>query len=281
MILRAGKGMDVTAAILAGGLGTRLRPVVADRPKVLAPVGGRPYLTYLLDQLAAASVREVVLLTGHGADQVRDALGETYAGLRLIYSAEPAPLGTAGAIRRALPHLSAPAVLLLNGDSYCDVDLAAFGRSHRERRADVSLVLARVPDASRFGQVRVRPGGRVVRFEEKGETCRAGWVNAGVYLLDRTLVGEVPSSRPASLERDLLPAWVTGRRVCGFRCRGRFLDIGTPQSYAEAESFFNFTRRVAPGHIDQGRGRVYTPLPTDVTRNRENTRVSLARMPPR
>src|SRR5437879_601155 len=112
--------MDVTAAILAGGLGTRLRSVIADRPKVLAPVGGRPYLTYLLDQLAKAAVREVVLLTGYGAEQVRDALGATYAGMRLVHAAEPAPLGTAGALRHALPHLRSPAVLLMNGDSYCD-----------------------------------------------------------------------------------------------------------------------------------------------------------------
>jgi NDP-sugar pyrophosphorylase family protein len=230
--------MDFTAAILAGGLGTRLRPVVADRPKVLAPVGGRPYLTYLLDQLAGAPVREVVLLTGHGADQVRRALGESYAGLRLVYSAEPAPLGTGGALRHALPHLSAPAVLLLNGDSYCDVDLEAFARFHRTGPGGASLVLVRVPDASRFGQVRLGHTGRVLRFEEKGATRGPGWVSAGVYLLDRALVAESPPGRPISLERDLLPQWVARRLVRGFRCGGRFLDIGTPQSYAEAEPFF-------------------------------------------
>ena len=229
--------MNVTAAILAGGLGTRLRSVVADRPKVLVPVGGRPYLAYLLDQLAAAAVREVVLLTGHEASQVRDALGDTHAGLSLVYSAEPAPLGTGGAIRHALPHLSAPMVLLLNGDSYCDVDLEAFARFHRSESAGGSLVLIRVPDASRYGQVRLGRTGRVVRFEEKGATRGPGWVSAGVYLLDRALVAEVQPG-PLSLERDLLPRWVAEGRVRGFRCGGRFLDIGTPQSYALAEQFF-------------------------------------------
>ena len=229
--------MDVTAAILAGGLGTRLRSVVTDRPKVLAPVCGRPYLTYLLDQLAAASVREVVLLTGHRAEQVRDALGDIHAGLRLIYSAEPAPLGTGGALRHALPHLSAPTIVLLNGDSYCDVDLEAFARFHRAASAGVSLVLVRVPDATRFGLVRVGRSGRVLRFDEKGTSQGPGWVSAGVYLIDRVLVAEVPP-RPLSLERDLLPQWVAERRVRGFRCDGRFLDIGTPQSYALAEQFF-------------------------------------------
>jgi NDP-sugar pyrophosphorylase family protein len=230
--------MDVTAAILAGGLGTRLRSVVTDRPKVLAPVCGRPYLTYLLDQLAAASVREVVLLTGHAADQVRDTLGETHAGLRLMYSAEPIPLGTGGALRNALPHLSAQTVLLLNGDSYCDVDLTAFVHFHRAEPAGASLVLVRVPEASRFGQVRGGRTGRILRFEEKGEAQGPGWINAGVYLIDRALLAGVPPGRALSLERDLLPGWVAERQVRGYRCDGRFLDIGTPESYAEAEEFF-------------------------------------------
>ncbi|HKI38700.1 MAG TPA: nucleotidyltransferase family protein [Gemmataceae bacterium] len=227
--------MDVSVAILAGGLGTRLRSVVSDRPKVLAPVGGRPYLTYLLDQLASAAIPEVVLLAGYGAGQIRDALGETYGPMRLVYSVEPAPLGTAGALRLALPHLPSSTVLLLNGDSYCDVDLGAFRRCHR---GGASLALARVPDASRFGQVRVGRDGRVIRFEEKGAADGPGWVNAGIYLLDRSLIEEIPPRRPTSLERDLLPGWVLARCVRGFRCGGRFLDIGTPQSYAEAEDFF-------------------------------------------
>jgi NDP-sugar pyrophosphorylase family protein len=230
--------MDVTAAILAGGLGTRLRSVVADRPKVLAPVGGRPYLAYLLDQLAAAAVRAVVLLTGHGAGQVRETFGDAHSGLCLIYSAAPAPLGTGGALRHALPHLTAPAVLLLNGDSYCDVDLAAFARFHQTESAGVSLVLVRVPDASRFGRVRLGQSGCVLRFEEKAAAQRPGWINAGVYLIDRALIAEVPPG-PRSLERDLLPRWVAEGRVRGFRCGGRFLDIGTPRSYAEAEEFFH------------------------------------------
>jgi NDP-sugar pyrophosphorylase family protein len=230
---------DVTAAILAGGLGTRLRSVVGDRPKVLAEVGGRPFLTYLLDQLARAGAREVVLLTGYGADQVRDALGESYAGMRLSYSTEPMPLGTGGALRWALPRLASPAVLLLNGDSCCDVELGDFWRFHREYGADVSLVLARVADASRFGRVETERGGRVARFVEKGPSGAAGWVNAGIYLIERPLIAELPLLRPLSLEHDLFPGWVKARHVRGFRCRGRFLDIGTPQSYAAAETFLH------------------------------------------
>ena len=227
---------DVSTAVLAGGLGTRLRAAVADRPKVLAPVAGRPFLTHLLDRLARAGAREVVLLTAHAAAQVRDALGEEYAGMRLRYSVEPAPLGTAGAVRQALPLLRSDTILLLNGDSYCDVDLAAFRRSHDG--AATGLTLTRVADASRFGRVRVAADGRVVDFEEKKADGRPGWINAGVYLLPRALLQGLDPARPASLERDLLPAWVAAGRVRGFRAGGRFIDIGTPESYAEAEAFF-------------------------------------------
>ncbi len=229
--------MDITAAILAGGLGTRLRSVVADRPKVLAPVGGRPYVTYLLDQLAGAALREVVLLTGHGAAQVRAALGDCHAGVSLLYSVEPAPLGTGGALRHALPFLRSRTILLLNGDSYCDVDLGALQQLHHSEAADVSMVLARVCDARRFGGVCLAENGRVVRFAEKAARW-GGWINAGVYLLDRSVIEPIPPGGQVSLERDLLPWWVRSRRVYGLRCRGRFLDIGTPESYAEAERFF-------------------------------------------
>jgi NDP-sugar pyrophosphorylase family protein len=242
----------LSAAILCGGLGTRLRPVVADRPKPLALVRGRPFLTYLLDRLDAAGVREVVLLTGHRAGQVRAALGDRYAGLRLRYSEEPAPLGTAGAVRLALPLLRGPAVLLLNGDSYCRVHLAAFHAAHRRRAADVSLVLAQSPDAARFGRVETGRDGRVRCFREKAAAAGAAWINAGVYLIDRGLLEALPAGEPRSLERDLFPEWVGSTRFFGFRCRGRFLDIGTPESYAAAERFFRpaeaaLTAAPAPG----------------------------------
>jgi D-glycero-alpha-D-manno-heptose 1-phosphate guanylyltransferase len=234
----ARKRLGVSAAILAGGLGTRLRPVIADRPKVLAPVHGRPYLTFLLEQLAAALVEEVVLLTGFQADLVRGTLGEVYGGMRVLYSEESVPLGTAGAIRWALPKLSAPTVLLLNGDSYCDVNLTVFHNFHDRCAAHVSLVLARVPGASRFGKVCVDNHSRVKRFEEKTAVHATNWINAGIYLLERPLIEEIPMGRRLSLEHDLFPAWVERFRFCGFRCAGRFLDIGTPQAYAEAERFF-------------------------------------------
>jgi NDP-sugar pyrophosphorylase family protein len=233
-----GRLEDVTAAVLAGGLGTRLRSRIADRPKVLAPVHGRPYLAYLLEQLAEAGVRDVVLLTGYRGDQVRSTFGATYAGLRLTYSVECEPLGTAGSLRQALPYLRSSIILVLNGDSYCAAPLADFWAFHHRQSADFSLVLTRVEDSSRYGRVHVESDRRILRFEEKSSADGPGWVNAGIYLVNRPLIEEVPPTGPVSLERDMLPVWVPGRRCFGFSCQARFLDIGTPESYADAEAFF-------------------------------------------
>lgn len=229
---------DATAAILAGGLGTRLRSRVTDRPKVLAPVHGRPYLAYLLEQLAEAGIRHIVLLTGYRAEQIQATFGDTYGGLRLTYSVEPSPLGTAGALRWALPQLSSSTILLVNGDSYCGTSLSDLWELHHARSADLSLVLSFRDSCSRYGRVALGSDDRVLGFEEKSETDDAGWVNAGIYVLSRALIQDIPIDVPTSLERDLCPAWVAGKRCFGFRCQAPFLDIGTPDSYAQAEAFF-------------------------------------------
>lgn len=229
---------DVSAAILAGGLGTRLRAVVADRPKVLAEVAERPFVTYLLDQLASAGLREVLLLTGYRGEQVYAALGRRYRGVRLRYSQEESPLGTGGALRAGLDYLESPTVLLLNGDSFCDLELRPFLTFHAGRAPEASLALARVADTSRYGRVRLGADDRVVGFEEKSPDGGPGWINAGVYLLSRRLIEGIPEGdAPVSLERDVLPSRVAGGNVHGYRQGGPLLDIGTPESYALAEAF--------------------------------------------
>ena len=209
----------VTAAVLAGGLGTRLRAVVADRPKVLAPVAGRPFLAHLLDQLAEAGVRETVLLVGHMAELVREEFGDWYREMRLAYSHESDPLGTGGAVRLALPHFHRESVLLLNGDSYCRADYPALMAFHRQTQGSASLVLTRVPNASRFGRVVVGAGGRVERFEEKDPTPTPGWINAGVYLLGREVIAGIePGARPLAGTR---PVAGVGRGGPGVRLPSR------------------------------------------------------------
>ena len=227
--------LPTTAAILAGGLGTRLRPVVADRPKALARVAERPFVAFLLDQLEAAGVRDVVLLTGHRAEQVRDELGDRHGSMRLRYSPEREPLGTAGAVRLALPMIDSESLLLLNGDSFCEADLDAIGRFHAPETC--SLVLAQVEDSERYGQVEADEEGTIHGFREKGTSLGPAWINAGVYLLSRSIVKMIPPNRAVSLEREVFPRLVREGLLRGFRQEGPFIDIGTPDSYARAEAF--------------------------------------------
>jgi NDP-sugar pyrophosphorylase family protein len=242
---------DCAAVVLAGGQGTRLRSVLPDRQKVVAPVGGRPFLAWMLDRLDAAGLEVAVLCTGHLAAQVRAALGTRHGRLALRYSEEPVPLGTGGALRRALVQTSARTFLVLNGDSVSDVDVAAVVRRHRERGARGTLVLARVPDARRYGAVRVGRNCRVLGFEEKPPVARPGWVYAGIAVIARELLAAAPPGRACSLERELLPSWVAAG-IEAYRTRRTFLDIGTPAAYAQAAHFC--AGRSVTGPVEPARG---------------------------
>ena len=228
---------EVTAAILVGGLGSRLRPAVTGHPKALANVGERPFLTYLFDQLVAAGTRDVVLCTGYLGDQIPMIFGESYRTLRLSYSRESTPLGTAGALRLALPLFNSNPVLVMNGDSYCDANLKEFWFWHGRRQAAATLLLTKVLDSERFGQVKVDQDGLVTDFKEKGSGGGLGWISSGIYLLSRDWLAEIPADRAVSLEREVFPNWI-GRRLYGFQWEARFVDIGTPEAYESAQSFF-------------------------------------------
>lgn len=227
--------MDVPALILAGGLGTRLRGALPGLPKALAPLHGRPFLAYLLDRLEAGGVREVILCTGYRAEQISAVFGRRYRGLSVRYSLEPRPLGTAGALRLALAQTDAEHVLVLNGDSAVDCPLDGFHRWHRAREDALagSLVLAWADDATRFGTVEPGPRGTILAFREKCADSRPGWINAGAYLLRRSLLDAIPPERNVSLEREMFPLWI-GQGLGAYTTRGRFIDIGTPESLAQA-----------------------------------------------
>lgn len=232
---------DVTTLILAGGLGTRLRPIIMDRPKVLAPIHGRPYLAYLLDQLHSAGVERAIICTGYMGERVQQTFGESYRGLRLDYATESTPMGTGGALRLAVPKLGYDVAMVFNGDSFVDVDLHALRQFHLRHGSAISMVLSQVKDSRRYGMVTLSCDDRVQEFQEKGSEGGEGWINAGVYLMQRSVLESAPTDTPSSLERDILPRYL-GAGLMGFRCHGKFLDIGTPDSYAEASAFF------APGN---------------------------------
>jgi len=228
---------NVTAAILVGGLGTRLRSVVCDKPKVLAEISGKPFLAYLLDKLLTTGIRKVVFCSGYMGDKVEDYFGDTYDSLHLCYSREDEPLGTGGALRLALPFFSSEAVLVMNGDSYIDTVLNAYIDWFFEQRIKAALLLTKVDDTSRYGSVEINKDKTVAAFEEKCDNAGPGWINAGVYLLKRSLVSVIPTGKFYSLEREFFPSLADGE-LYGFCSDGRFIDIGTPEAYSIAESFF-------------------------------------------
>lgn len=223
---------EITAVILAGGRGTRLRPVLPHQPKVMAEFHGRPFLAYLLDQLVAGGVREVVLCTGYRGDEIRAKLGDTYGPLHLGYSHEDVPLGTGGALRLALPWLHSDPVMVMNGDSWIDADFQSYLAWFLGLPAAAALLLMAVDDTTRFGRVEVAADGAITSFKEKG-VPGPGWINAGVYFLKKSVLELMEPRRFLSLEQDLLPTLV-GQGLYGHRVAGKFIDIGTPESYAEA-----------------------------------------------
>jgi D-glycero-alpha-D-manno-heptose 1-phosphate guanylyltransferase len=164
------------AVLLVGGRGTRLRSVIADRPKVLAAASGKPFLSYLLDQLADAGVTRVILCVGYRGAEIQAAFGEGYAGMRLEYSQETTPLGTGGAIRLAWPLIASERFIAMNGDSFCEVSLGDLWVSHHARRAKATLVLTPKADTARYGRVSLCSDGLIRGFEEKGGTPGGGWV---------------------------------------------------------------------------------------------------------
>jgi NDP-sugar pyrophosphorylase family protein len=246
------------AALLAGGLGTRLRSVVADRPKGLAEIGGRAFLEILLAQVRAAAVRKVVLCTGYLGHQIRSYFGGRHRGLKLVYSEETQPLGTAGALRLALPLFSSESVLVLNGDSYYLGELAPIFDWHFEKKAAISILLAKVGDTGRYGNVETASSGQIEQFREKeSASTGSGWVNAGVYLIQRDVIQTIPDDRPISLEREVFPSFI-GRGLYGYRGQQDFLDIGTPESYAQALSFIRRRHQeTATGTSHEKRRREY------------------------
>lgn len=226
----------VTAVILAGGLGTRLQSIVADRPKVLAEVNRQPFIVYLLDQIMAAGIKRAVVCIGYKGNQVSSALGSRYGRLELLYSCEAAPLGTGGALRQALPLMASDPVLVMNGDSYFTADIPYFCRRHASVGAWASILLARVDDTGRYGRVEIEPDGSIVGFIEKGEDRSAGWINAGIYLIRLDIIRRIPANRSVSLEKEVLPSCI-GDKFFGFKDHGEFIDIGTPPSYQRADAF--------------------------------------------
>ncbi len=226
---------SITALILCGGLGIRLRQVTGALPKVLAPVAGRPFLFHLLRYLAGQGVSDIVLCAGYAAEQVVSCCGDgSQWGVNLRYSSESKPLGTGGAITRAQPLIASDPFLVLNGDSLAQAGLADLIAFHAEKQAQISMVLAEVPDKTRFGSALLGGNDSIVGFSEKGHQG-SGLINAGIYLMNCAALEVIPSERNVSIERDIFPRFI-GKGLYGRFAAGLFIDIGTPESYSIAQT---------------------------------------------
>lgn len=224
------------AIVLAGGLGTRLRGVVPDLPKPMAPVAGRPFLAWILDRLADAGFDRVVLAVGYRHEAIRSHFGITYRGMALHYSVEDNPLGTGGAIRLAGGRVGQYPVFVLNGDTFLELDYRAMLAAHSDLGVELSVAVCRVPDISRYGALRLSHG-RVEAFLEKGPGG-PGVINGGTYILSRALLESIPPVGAVSFERQLLEPRVAEIRPTAFLSEGLFIDIGVPEEYARAQHLF-------------------------------------------
>lgn len=221
------------AIVLAGGLGTRLRSVVTDLPKAMAPIGDRPFLELLLDTLADAGFMSAILAVGYRHEAIRAHFGERYRSLRLDYSVETTPLGTGGAIRLALQRATAAPVFVLNGDTYLQLDFRAMRAAHLAAGARLTVAVQPVADTGRYGALDVEHR-RIRRFAEKGRRG-PGLINAGAYLLDPRLLTDAHLPATFSFESDFMVPNVHALQPLAFAADGGFIDIGIPDDYALAQ----------------------------------------------
>lgn len=223
-------------AILCGGQGTRLRAALPDLPKSLAPMGGRPFLERLVETLLAQGSERIVLCTGCGGERIRAHFAAHPGAAALYCSQESAPLGTGGALGLAWPHLHSDPVLVMNGDSMVlGLDYADLARSHRERGAAVSVVVVPADGRRDVGWIVLAESGRIQSFAEKQPVPGAVLQNAGVYLVRRQLLQQIPPDRRLSLEEDLLPDWLR-QGGFGYLRNGELIDIGTPERLRLAQA---------------------------------------------
>lgn len=226
------------AIVLAGGFGTRLRQVVTEVPKPMAPVAGRPFLEILLNALASKGFQRVILSIGFMAEKISGHFGLRYAGMELIYVVEDQPLGTGGGVRLAMEQMVADHVFVFNGDTFLDLDADRVEKQWQARRRPV-IVGCEVPDTARYGRLIV--DGRLAKgFAEKG-VVGGGLINAGCYILERGQLNSFPVAKAFSLEADFLAQAVARGDFDVFTTTGRFIDIGVPADYALAQTLLAST----------------------------------------
>ncbi len=224
------------AILLCGGLGTRLRSVVSDRPKPLADINGKPFMEYVIRELMKHGIDDIVFAAGYMGQMIEAYFGDGSAfGFHAHYAYEETQLGTGGALRNALPYVTESEVYALNADTFYRIDYGALRRLKKEKQLSMVLVTREVEDISRYGEVRSE-GGLVTGWNEKSPESRSGEINGGIYLLDRELISRIPEGKH-SLENEQLPQWLMeGMEIGVMRNEGYFIDIGIPASYRQFQA---------------------------------------------
>ena len=228
------KAIDVV--ILAGGKGSHLQAIVRDRPKAMAEINGRPFLDILLNHFRCMGLSRFILCIGDKADFIEDYYKKKRS-FDISFSRENIPLGTGGAIKNAEALIKSNPFFVVNGDSFCPVDLPQFREFHEQNRALLSMILIESDNANEFGNVCVDRSHRIIGFEEKKKKNRMSYVNAGIYLFKKEVLYMIPANTKYSLEYDLFPRLV-GKDFYAFPTKERLIDIGTPERYEEAKRFF-------------------------------------------
>jgi len=220
--------------VLAGGLGTRLRSVVADKPKCMAPVHGRPFLFYLLHYLHKQGITHAVLSLGYKSEQVIDWCNNTPLPLRVSFAVEPEPLGTGGAIIHALPFLENDAHFIVNGDTFFDVSLPALHAFHTSKQAALSLALKPMQQFERYGSIETNAAQQIVAFREK-QYRESGLINGGIYLTTASYLKSLQLPEKFSFEQAVLEVQAASGKLYGFTSHTYFIDIGIPADYEQAQ----------------------------------------------
>ena len=224
------------AIILAGGFGTRLKSVVSDVPKPLAPINGKPFLQYLMDFLDSRNdiVDNVVLSLGYMSDKVINHFNGRYKGINIIYSVEKEPLGTGGAIKQALNYTSSEDVFILNGDTFFNIDLKSMLQFYNSSGAELTAALKKIDSAERYGFMEIDENFRIINFSEKKDNG-SGYINGGVYIAKKGIFKQFGTEDKFSLEKDFIEKYFKKIKLFGYISNGYFIDIGIPEDYEKAK----------------------------------------------
>ncbi|UCB56922.1 MAG: NTP transferase domain-containing protein [Candidatus Omnitrophota bacterium] len=228
------KAEDIDVVLLCGGEGRRLKPVLNGRPKALADINGRPFLDILIAQLEGAGFRRFVLCTGHKAELISRYCKDKETSVEIILSEEKEPLGTAGAIKNAQSYIKSEPFMVMNGDSLCSLDFADFINYHTDKKALSSIVLINSCEACEYGLVNLSNSGEITGFHEKTDVKKGNLVSAGIYLFEQGIFSMIASDKTVSLEYELFPR-IIDKGFYGYRTEGKFIDLGTPDRYKEAQ----------------------------------------------